>query len=73
MRRTYFMKIKKARFFIFVGYLGLIIVFETFLRIIQPRSGDTMVIMSFDANGEAVKRVVSSSERGSQIFVAVNH
>ena len=67
------MKLKKAIFFIFIGYLGLVIVFETFLGIIQPRSTDTMVITSFDASGEATKRVVSRLERGGQIFVAVNH
>ena len=32
-----------------------------------------MVITSFDASGEATKRVVSRLERGGQIFVAVNH
>ena len=58
------MKTKKAIFFIFIGYLGLVIVFETFLGIIQPRSTDTMVIKSFDASGEATKRVVSRLERG---------
>ena len=67
------MKIKKTIFFIFFGYLGLVFVFETFLGIMQPRSGDTMVITSFDASGKARKRVVSRLEQGGQIFVAVNH
>ncbi len=67
------MKTKKAIFFIIIGYLGLVIVFETFLGTIQPRSGGTMVITSFDAGGEATKRAVSRLERGGQIFVAVNH
>ena len=70
---SYLAKIKKKIIAVPVVYVVLVIAFETFLGIMQPSSGDTMVITSFEANGEAINRVVSRLEKGSNIFVAVNH
>ena len=68
-----FLAIKKIAVVLLLGYVGLVIIFETFLGIAQPRGGDTMVITSFEDDGDAFNRVVSRLERGSQVFVAVNH
>ena len=67
------MKISERIISFFTGYVGLVIVFETFLGVMQPRGGDTMVITSFNGNGKPKERVVSRLEQGSGIFVAVNH
>jgi len=66
-------KISKSIISVFIGYVGLVIIFETFLGVMQPRGGDIMVITSLDANGKPKERVVSRLEQGSEIFVAVNH
>ena len=68
-----FLAIKKIAVVLLLGYVGLVIIFETFLGIAQPQVGDTMVITSFEDDGDEFKRVVSRLERGSQVFVAVNH
>ena len=67
------MRTNKKIIVLLIGYMGLVIVFESFLGLIQPRSGDTMVITSFEIDGKAINRVVSRLEQGSDIFVAVNH
>ena len=67
------MRTSKKIIVLLVGYMGLVVVFESFLGLIQPRSGDTMVITSFKTDGKAINRVVSRLEEGNDVFVAVNH
>lgn len=67
------MRTSKKIIVLLVGYMGLVVVFESFLGLIQPRSGDTMVITSFKIDGKAINRVVSRLEEGNDVFVAVNH
>ena len=67
------MRTSKKIIVLLIGYMGLVVVFEIFLRLIQPRSGDTMVITSLKIDGKAIKRVLSRLEEGNDVFVAVNH
>ena len=53
--------------------MGLVFVFESSLRLIQPRGRDTMVITSPKIDGKAINRAVSRAEQGNDVFVAVNH
>ena len=67
------MRTSKKIIVLLIGYMGLVIVFESSLGLIQPRSGDTMVITSFEIDGKAINRVVSRLEQGNDVFAAVNH
>ena len=67
------MRTSKKIIVLLIGYMGLVVVFEIFLGLIQPRSGDTMVITSFKIDGKAINRVVSRLEEGNDVFVAGNH
>ena len=48
------MRTNKKIIVLLIGYMGLVIVFESSLGLIQPRSGDTMVITSFEIDGKAI-------------------
>ena len=54
-------------------YLAQVVLFESLLGFYQPQQGNTMVITTFEDDGEANERVVARLDRDSEIFVAVNH
>jgi len=54
-------------------YVGLVVVFESLLGIVQPASDGTLVITTMDADGTAHERVVSRIESGGRLYVAANH
>ena len=54
-------------------YLLQIVLFESLLGFYQPEQGNTMLITTFEEDGEAHERVVSRLDRNVEIFVAVNH
>jgi hypothetical protein len=56
-----------------LGYVALVVLFESMLGFFQPQGGDTIVITSFDAEGDAHERVVSRLETGGSLYVAANH
>ena len=47
--------------------------FETLLGTNQPTYDGTMIITSFEEDGEAIDRVVARLDLDGQIYVAVNH
>ena len=55
-----------------VGYVGLVVVFESLIGVLQPQSGDVLVITTRDADGDH-ERVVSTLEVDGRIYVAANH
>lgn len=67
------MKILKILVILALAYVGVVIVFETLLGIFQPRSGDTLIITTFDEDETAHDRVVSRLESDGQLYVAANH
>jgi hypothetical protein len=56
-----------------VGYIGIVVVFESMIGVFQPEAGTTLVITSSDADGKAGDRVVSRLESSGQLYVAANH
>jgi len=56
-----------------VAYVLLVAGFESLLGWVQPTRGETMVITTFEANGQAHDRVVQRLESDGKLYVAANH
>lgn len=56
-----------------VLYVGIVVAFETMLGRSQPQYGTTLVITTFDDQGQAFDRVVNRLESDGQLYVAANH
>lgn len=54
-------------------YVAIVAIFESLLGYFQPEAGDTVVITTFDADGEGRSRVLSGLDSGERFYVAVNH
>jgi hypothetical protein len=63
----------KIVFFAALAYAGIVVAFESLIGYLQPRSGDVLVITTYDAAGTARDRVVSRLEAGGRLYVAANH
>jgi hypothetical protein len=66
-------RVAKAVGFGLLGYLALVVVFETVLGVLQPETGDTIVITTTDANGVTSDRVLGRDFAGGQHYASVNH
>jgi len=67
------MKILKIAVVLALVYVGIVAAFESLIGYIQPSSGSTLVITTFDAGGAPRDRVVSRLESNGQLYVAANH
>jgi len=67
------MKALKILAIVLAVYVGIVIAFESLIGILQPRSGDTLVITTFDDGGDAHDRVVSRLTLDGRLYVAANH
>jgi hypothetical protein len=56
-----------------IVYVGIVVAFESSIGILQPSSGSTLVITTFDAGGAAHERVVSRLSSDGHLYVAANH
>ncbi len=56
-----------------VGYVGIVVAFESFLGYTQPQFPNTIVITTVDDAGDKHDRVVSELESNGHYYVAVNH
>ena len=54
-------------------YVGIVVAFESLIGVLQPTSGDTLVITTRDGGGNANERVLARLESDGQIYVAANH
>jgi hypothetical protein len=54
-------------------YVGIVVVFELLLGIVQPAGDSTLVLTTTDANGAAHERVVSRLDSGGKLYVSANH
>ena len=54
-------------------YLTVVASFESLLGYFQPESTETLIITTFDEDGNSSDRVVSRVEFSGSLFVAVNH
>ena len=67
------MKALKIAGIVFLVYVAIVVVFESLIGYFQPEGGDTVVITTFDAQGEGRERVLSGLDSGDAFYVAVNH
>jgi len=54
-------------------YIGIVVVFESLIGVLQPASESTLVITTSDGDGNSNDRVLARLESGDQLFVAANH
>ena len=55
-----------------VVYIGLVVLFESWLGYSQPSNQNTLVITTFD-NQEAKQRVLSAVNNDGKLYVSANH
>lgn len=67
------MKALRILVIVLLGYVGIVVVFESMIGYFQPMPESTLVITTFDAGGAAHDRVVSRLESDGQAYVAANH
>jgi hypothetical protein len=56
-----------------IGYLGLIVAFESMIGILQPDAGTVLTITTTDHAGESHNRVLARLEDDGRIYVSANH
>jgi hypothetical protein len=63
------------KIFLLLGliYVGVVVTFESLLGYFQPADSQTMVITTFDADGNGSDRVVARLETDGELYVAANH
>ncbi|MBW2424266.1 MAG: nitroreductase family deazaflavin-dependent oxidoreductase [Deltaproteobacteria bacterium] len=67
------MKLIKIIGIVILVYVVIVAAFESLIGILQPETGDTLVITTMDASGSSSDRVLARLESEGQIFVAANH
>jgi len=67
------MKALKIVAIVVLAYVGVVATFESMIGFFQPANASTLVITTFDDDGESHDRVVSRLETDGQIYVAANH
>ena len=67
------MKVVKILVIVALVYVGIVVGFESLIGILQPQSGEVLVITTVDEAGSPHDRVVSRLESGGQLYVAANH
>lgn len=63
----------KTALILLAVYVGIVVLFESSLGFFQPEAGNTIVIETFDADGNGHSRVVSLLTSAGKEYVAVNH
>ena len=58
---------------ILIGYVGLIVAFESMMGILQPEQGQVLKITTTDDDGVANDRVLSWLDDDGTVFVSANH
>ena len=56
-----------------LGYVALVVVFETLLGVFQPETGDTIVITTTDSDGVSSDRVLGRDFAHGTHYASVNH
>ena len=67
------MKAAKIIAIVIVGYVGLVVAFESLIGFFQPAGATTLVITTTDEDGNANPRVVSRLDSDGKIYVSANH
>jgi hypothetical protein len=67
------MKALKIVAIVVLVYGGIVVAFESLIGFFQPTAGSTLVITTFEGNGNPHDRVVSRLQSDNQLYVAANH
>jgi len=67
------MKIIKVLSVIALVYVGIVVAFESLLGYFQPADQNTLVITTYDNEGNGKDRVLARLESQGQLYVAANH
>ena len=68
-----FSRVAKTGGLALLAYVGLVVVFETLLGVLQPETGDTIVITTTDASGVSTDRVLGRDFAGGRHYASANH
>ena len=58
---------------VLVGYVLIVVAFESLIGYFQPEAGDTLVLTTLNEDGAAIDRVLQALHSDGQLYVAVNH
>ncbi|MBB83623.1 MAG: hypothetical protein CL931_07410 [Deltaproteobacteria bacterium] len=58
---------------ILIGYVGLVVAFESLIGILQPDQGQTLTITTTGDDGVANDRVLAWLDDDGKVFVSANH
>lgn len=67
------MKAARIAAIVVIAYVGLVVVFESLLGVVQPEPESTLVIITTDESGSAHERVVTRLDIDDRLYVAANH
>jgi hypothetical protein len=67
------MKALKIIAIVAIVYVGIVAAFESLIGILQPASGSTLVLTTFEPDGASHDRVLSRLDSDGKLYVAVNH
>ena len=68
-----FSRVAKTVGFALLAYVGFVAVFETLLGVLQPDTGETIVITTTDASGVSTDRVLGRDFAGGKHYASANH
>lgn len=54
-------------------YVGVVVLFESFIGTLQPTNESTLTITTFEPDGSPQDRVVARLESDGHVYVAANH
>ena len=67
------MRLAKILMIVTLVYVGIVATFESLLGYFQPAGAQTMVITTYDSDGQGADRVVARLESNGALYVAANH
>ena len=66
-------RVAKTFGFGLLAYVGMVVLLETLLGVVQPDTGDTIVITTTDADGVSTDRVLGRDFAGGRHYASANH
>lgn len=67
------MRILKIAVVFALVYVGVVVLFESFIGTLQPTNESTLTITTFEPDGSPRDRVVARLESDGHVYVAANH
>ena len=68
-----FSRFAKTIGIVLLACVGIVVLFETLLGVVQPDTGDTIVITTTDANGVSTDRVLGRDFADGKHYASANH